>query len=554
MVNRLRSGLGAMGIAIGGTIAIARMRAFVVETIAIGDNFDKIAQQVGLTTRELQAFSHAAELGGVDGAAFANGMGQLQRKAYDASTGLKEAEESFEALGINVLDSNGELKSGSQLLRDVAVGLSNTSNSSTRTALSMELMGRSGRRLLPMLTGGAEALDEMAGELGELGGGASTQMIRQSVELTDTLTRFKVQLLSVRSAIAVRVLPLISRATIFFGKLALKWKKVIEKGNLLKAAAIALGAVLVGVAAATIGVWGPIVGTILGVAAAFGLVALIVDDLLTWIDGGQSVTQRFLETLFGIEEAEDMLQDTRDGFEDIKSAVEGLDLSLQTVGDTLHALWELIEPLINAFRILHRLQALSDPRRLLGGLGRRLGLVGEEIGNVEGMDTLQQDVGQMGGDVSERAQSIEGMDVFRRDLGQMGDDIGNWVDGFTGGEGVSGFIAETERQTRPQGSRDRAARGVERRELRRRAALPDITETMPHIFASEQSIPSYATAGATSQQSTTIDAPTNIDLTLNGTDIDREQVIGIAERVQRAAERRRNRELQALVPAGEGAE
>jgi len=330
LVNRLRSGFGSLGLAIGGVAAIHQMRSFVSETIRIGDNFDKTAQQVGLTTRELQAFSHAAELGGVDSAAFANGMGQLQRKAYDASTGLKEAQDAFEALGISVTDSSGQLKSGSQLLNEVADGLQNTENSTTRTALSMELMGRSGRRLLPMLTGGSEGLASMTAELEELGGGASEQMIRQSVELTDTLTRFRVRLLSIRSALAVRFLPMIERAVLWMGTFSEKITELVGNARLLKAGAIAVGSVLVAVGLMTIATWGPVVATVAAVATAIAALTLLIEDLwLTAADPeADTLTRRFLEWATGAENARQIIANLNQGIEDLRN-------TLATVGGFL---------------------------------------------------------------------------------------------------------------------------------------------------------------------------------------------------------------------------
>jgi hypothetical protein len=313
-------------LAIGGAAAVAQLTSFVNETIRLGDSLDKTAQQVGLTTQELQAFSHAAELGGVDSAAFANGMGQLQRKAYDASTGLQEAEDSFAALGIEVLDSSGELKTGSQLLNEVADGLQNTENSTTRTALSMELMGRSGRRLLPMLTSGSEGLAQMAGELDELGGGASDQMIQQSVALTDNLTRFRVRLLSIRSALATRFLPVIDRTVRWLGGFSEKVVDLIENSHLLKAAAIAVGAVLVAIGVATAASWAPIVGVVAAVSVGITVLTLLIDDL--WMTAqdpaADTLTRRFLEWATGAENARQIINNLNQAVEDLRNTLSSV--------------------------------------------------------------------------------------------------------------------------------------------------------------------------------------------------------------------------------------
>jgi len=335
---------------------------FVSSTIAMGDELDKTARQLGLTTTELQAFSHAASLGGVDSAAFAMSVGQLQRNAHMASQGTGEAADAFRDLGVEFQDTNGELLSGADLMRNVADGLQNTSNSSTRTALAMMLMGRSGRRLLPMLEGGSEGLSTMTAELERLGGGASQDFIDQSVEITDNLARWRLAMQSLKSGFLLQFLPGLNRAvgasTEWIASLAKNegaTKLLITALGLLAAAAVAAA---VKSAVAWIAAGWPI----LLVALFVGILALAVQDLWATWNGGDSITRRFINEIWpGMV---DGLDSTDRAILAITEAIADLIVGF---GNLVDAAQPIADILLSAFRpLLAMLGAVQD---LSNGMG-----------------------------------------------------------------------------------------------------------------------------------------------------------------------------------------
>ena len=263
---------------------------------AVGDELDKTSQQVGLTTEELQAFQHAAGAAGVSGTDFTNSLGQLQQKAFEAANGSQESVRLFSQIGVEVKDANGELRSGSDLINLVADGLQGTSNSSERTALSMKLMGEQGRRLLPMLTEGAAGLAAMREDLEELGGGASPQMIQASSDLTDTLGRLSVAVMSLKSRLAVILLPAINWVTGKLIRLSVWFSAIAEKSHIVEVALGALGVVAVAVAIKFAIAWGVALAPVILVAAAVGILVLLIEDLIVAVEGGDSVTGDFIET------------------------------------------------------------------------------------------------------------------------------------------------------------------------------------------------------------------------------------------------------------------
>ena len=284
--------------AAGGAATLYAFQRFISSTVVMGDDLDKSSQQVGLTTRELQAFRHAAELSGVDAAGFGNALGQLQLKAQKAAHDGGEQARVFTDLGIAITDSTGELLSGGELLRNVADAMQRTTNPTERTAVAMELMGRSGRHMIPMLTGGREGLTAMEAELDQLGGGASQEFIRQSVQMTDDLTRLRVATTSLRTTFVTAILPTLTRVVRWLTQTAAALSRSGAAAATVRPILIALGvaAIVAGVQAAI--AWGAAVAPILLAALAVTALYLAFDDLAVAFSGeGHSMIVEFLDSL-----------------------------------------------------------------------------------------------------------------------------------------------------------------------------------------------------------------------------------------------------------------
>jgi hypothetical protein len=185
-------------------------------------------------------------------------------------------------------DTNGELLSAQDLMANVADGMAAMDNPAERVALSMELMGRSGRRMIPMLSGGSEALREAMGEAEGLTGNLD-EFTAVSVDLTDNLFRWQQAMLGVRARMAVTLLPIIDRAVRTLTRFSVAIREVTEGSHLWELALIGLGvaAVALGVKL-TLAFAGPLI-TFGLIAASLVIIGLVIDDLWTAVEGGDSI-------------------------------------------------------------------------------------------------------------------------------------------------------------------------------------------------------------------------------------------------------------------------
>lgn len=154
----------ALGAVIGGMAVAVKM------TIDYGDQLNKEAQQLGITTEALSGLSHAAKLSGLEHDQLKDGMKDLGKIMHDSMRDpASETAELFKMLGVQLTDSQGDLRATDDVLGQLADVFQHLPDGADKSAVSMKLMGEAGMRLIPMLNEGSEGIDRMKGEAEALG-------------------------------------------------------------------------------------------------------------------------------------------------------------------------------------------------------------------------------------------------------------------------------------------------------------------------------------------------------------------------------------------------
>ncbi len=159
--------------------------------IDAADNFAKMSAKVGISVETLSGLSFAAKLAGTDIKSVENGLGLLARNVNDASQGIGEAKESLARLGVSLKDSAGNLRSTDKILFDIADRFSGVQDGTEKTAIAMEILGRSGKDMIPLLNQGSAGLKEMLKEADSLGQVMSTETAQAAERFNDALTKLK---------------------------------------------------------------------------------------------------------------------------------------------------------------------------------------------------------------------------------------------------------------------------------------------------------------------------------------------------------------------------
>lgn len=123
------------------------------------------AEQLGLTTDQLQAYRFAAAQAGIGNEQLDTAMTKLTRSIGAAGDGSDEMIAKFDKLGVKLLDGEGRLRKVSAVAPEVARGLLAIESETERNALMMDLFGKSGMKMVTVLgdlAKGNDALVETA--------------------------------------------------------------------------------------------------------------------------------------------------------------------------------------------------------------------------------------------------------------------------------------------------------------------------------------------------------------------------------------------------------
>lgn len=339
--------LAAAAAAIGINRIIGGVIDFTQQTIELGSRLNDTSMQLGVTSDALQRWQFIAGLAGVAGDTLVTSLGRMQRAASAAASGESDdLADTFQRLGVGLRDSSGEIKSADVLFREVGLAIGALPDAAQRTALAFKVFGRSGLQLLPVFANGAEGIAQLESEFQNLGGGLSGEFVQAADEAGDELDKLKFASMGLRSQLGVVLLPVltdvvrtISQAVGWFARLA-------KSSSIVEGAAVSLAIALGLVTAAFILMVGPVFIPLLAglalVALAFAVIALAIDDVVTFLRGGKSVIGRFLDSFLGAGQAKLLLAGLQQAGRDLIVVFEFLKIVGAALWARLSAGFELL--------------------------------------------------------------------------------------------------------------------------------------------------------------------------------------------------------------------
>lgn len=151
------------------TVTATALAGVTVKAAMAADDINTLSTQTGLSTEQIQKFSYASDLIDVDLDTLTGSMAKLTKNMASAQDGTGTAAEAFEALGISITDSNGELRNNQDVFNEAIEALSNIENETQRDAYAMQIFGKSAQELNPLIEGGTEALEALGNSAEEAG-------------------------------------------------------------------------------------------------------------------------------------------------------------------------------------------------------------------------------------------------------------------------------------------------------------------------------------------------------------------------------------------------
>lgn len=251
--------LGASAAVGGSILAVGKSTADYA-----GDMFD-MARSTGMGVESFQKIAYAAKMSGIEAEKVTTSFIKFDKMIVDAAGGNKTYMQTFKDLGIQIKDSAGNLRQPNEIFEDVAEIFHNTKDGAAKTALAVELFGKSGAELIPMLNDGKSGLQAFYAEAERMGLVLSAEAIGKGDAFSDQLEQIGQQVKGVKLQLGTALIPALSAAAEKIAAVIDKITRWVQENPELAAT--------IGNIAMTVGKWLAILGT---AAIAIGSVAFII--------------------------------------------------------------------------------------------------------------------------------------------------------------------------------------------------------------------------------------------------------------------------------------
>jgi len=289
LTRSITSGLGSLVPA----ATLAGLGAMAKRSIDAADNLNDLSQRTGVGVESLSKFGAAAEDSGSSVDEVAKAMGRLARGVVDPASKTNEA---LRSIGVSATDANGKVRSLDQIMLSVSDVFAKLPDGAQKTALAIELFGKSGANLIPLLNQGSAALSEYGATI-------DTELAQAADKFNDSLNAISRSLAGPFNEAVTAALGLITPLAEGFAKLPEPLQQIIVGIGALVAALVilapaiqaivtvwgALSAVFAGgtIFATIAGTLGALVPALTAVGAAFqtllGIVAAVISGPVGWI-------------------------------------------------------------------------------------------------------------------------------------------------------------------------------------------------------------------------------------------------------------------------------
>ncbi len=150
-----------------------------------GEQIEHATQKTGMSVQSIQELGFAARMSDVDFQSFSVGLEHLSRAMLEAQQGSLQTASAFQSVGLSAQQLKG--MKIEDVLKVVADKFHDTKDGAAKTALAMQLFGRSGAELIPLLDRGSEGMDALKQKAKQLGIVMSDEAVKQSAEFADQM-------------------------------------------------------------------------------------------------------------------------------------------------------------------------------------------------------------------------------------------------------------------------------------------------------------------------------------------------------------------------------
>lgn len=202
-MSKISKAAGAAGVALGAlgvTVGAGAFASWIKGAIDAADETSKLAQKIGVAVPQVAGLQLAFRQSGIDAGALQSSMSKL-------SVAIANGNDAFVAMNISTKNADGTLKDTRQILGEVAEKFQGYEDGAAKTALAVQLFGKAGADLIPLLNGGSEALDEFDAMAKKLGLTLDEDTAKRAEKFNDTLDLMGQGFAGISRQVAAQLLP-----------------------------------------------------------------------------------------------------------------------------------------------------------------------------------------------------------------------------------------------------------------------------------------------------------------------------------------------------------
>lgn len=370
------------------TAAGAATSAFLLNASNKAIELQKLSQATNLSTDSLQQWQYAAEAVGASSAAVTSDLESLLKTMSSPIPGELNME--LMMLGVSVHNASGQLRGADEVLKDVGDKLNKMS--SARAVQWAERVGISNDTLM-LLKQGRQGLSELFEEAQLVGAIIPADAIERGAELSKSIKTLKTVFQALGNSIALSFAPNLKKVVDNFKQFLINNAEFVRQGLGITIDGVSRGfgrfwdilikikdgfvavlqpmqpflknmdavkvvaGLVTGALAGFLALMAPAIIQFAAVGAAIAGVALVIEDLITWIQGGESVTGDIIAAF----------SNWLDQFPELKEDIQAVG---RVFGDVFNAIPGVVDKCIDSLKGMF--PVLSE---ILSGLGKVIDFV-----------------------------------------------------------------------------------------------------------------------------------------------------------------------------------
>jgi len=203
------AGKWAVGLGVAAAAVGTAMYGVATKAAKATDTIDKMSQKIGISREAYQEWDFILSQNGTSIDKMQTGMKTLVSRMDEAAKGTGTGAEAFKKLKLDAIDPlTGSLKSQEQMFEETVIKLQEMPDGAEKARLAVELFGKAGTELMPLLNGAGGSVEELKQKAQDLGIVLSDEAINAGVNFTDTMDQLKRSFSAVGTSLGASLMPM----------------------------------------------------------------------------------------------------------------------------------------------------------------------------------------------------------------------------------------------------------------------------------------------------------------------------------------------------------